>query len=680
MESIFMFALWARGLSKVYPIPSSRFWAKGSDSTFYPTYPWDMPQKPCKPHSFLSHAATSSIGAILAAAWLTGCSSPIERQSEKEIQLAMIRAIENEIQYAKAHPDIQSFSHDLDLSKLEIRQDHLQQIEAEFSVQGYIDQLDANADAGEHPISSLIGTDLMGQPTPLIGLGLERAVHSAAANNLTVEQASFQPAIAQSLLTQAHADFDWIFSASAQYQDSIIPQAGSGFGGSTGFVRNESQAADASIGVERKLQTGGSVSISNDINYTNVDSSFFGTPPIPNPANASNITVGLTQPLLQGFGTDVNLAQIHLARNAERNATVTLKSTLIDATSDTEKAYWTLVLRYKELVIKSKLLDRGIKVRDDIKARRVQDARQAQVADAVARVERRRSDLLIARTNLRNASDLLKSLINDPSLPVGSEVLIVPRQDLPIEDLDYSLLEAITNAVSKRPEMELALLTIDDSTIRQQVAKNQRLPILDLQAQARLLGFGDSFSDAYNDGNATRFIDDWLLGLNFTQPLGNRFSEAEYRKARLERMQAVVAYRQTAQRVVLDVKIALNALVTNHALIEQTTLSRVAQSEALRALIVEKELTNAGYSVERLNLELNQQEALANAEVAQAAALSNYQSAIVDLHKAMGTTLEHARIDFIVPDANQLTPGESPLDPKPEPESKTEPESDSINE
>ena len=655
-----------------------------SDSTFYPTYPWDMPQNPSNAHPFLSLTTTFSLSAILAATLLVGCSSPIERQSEKEIQLAMIRAIETEIQYAKAHPETKSFTNNLDLSKLEIREDHLQQIEAEFSVQGYLDQLDTNTEGDQHPISALIGSDLMGQPTTMIGLGLEHAVHTAAANNLTVEQASFAPAIAQSQLTQAHADFDWIFKASAQYQDSIIPQSGSGFGGSTSFVRNTSQAADGSIGVERKLQTGGSVSITNDINYTNVDSSFFGTPPVPNPANASNITVGVNQPLLKGFGTDVNLAQIHLARNAERASTINLRSTLIDATSETEQAYWTLVQRYKELVIKSKLLDRGIKVRDDIKARRVQDARQAQIADAVARVERRRSDLLIARTNLRNASDRLKSLINDPSLPVGSETLIVPRQDIPIENITYSLLDAITNAVSKRPEMELALLSIDDSTIRQQVAKNQRLPLLDLRLQARLLGFGDSFSDAYNDDDATRFIDDWLLGLNFEQPLGNRFSEAEYRKARLERMQAVVAYRQNAQRIVLDVKVALNALVTNQALIEQTTLSRVAQGEALRALIVEKELTNAGYSVERLNLELNQQEALANAEIAQAAALSNYQSAIIDLHKAMGTTLEHARIDFIVPDANQLTPGESPLDPQPETEPKTEaksePEPDSTDE
>ncbi len=641
----------------------------GHDSTLYPTYRYRMPATPhnrARSPLMLMNSIISAIsaGAILAA---SGCSSPIERQSDKELQRAMIRAIEIEVEHAKQNPESRSLSTTLDLTKLEIRDEHLQEIEEQYSIDGYLTDLQSQTPDADDPISALVGQDLMGNTTKLVGLSLEKTIQTAVANNLSVELASFAPAISQSALTQAEAEFDWLFFASAQYQDSIIPQSGSGFGGSTTFVRNASQSADGSVGVSRKLSTGGNLSLSNDINYTNVDSSFFGTPPVPNPANASNITLGVTQPLLRGFGKQTNLAQINLARNAERSSVASLKSSLIDAASETEKAYWDLVLRYKELVIRSKLLDRGIKVRDDIKARRVQDARQAQVADAVARVERRRSDLLVARTNLRNASDRLKLLMNDPSLPVGSEALIVPREDATSEPISYSLLDAITNAVTNRPEMDIALLSIDDATIRQQVAKNQRLPKLELQAQARLLGFGDSFGDAYNDDDATRFIDDWLLGLRFEQPVGNRIGEAQYRQSRLERMQSVVAYRQTAQSIVLDVKIALNAIVTNNALIAQSNLSRVAQGEALRSLGVEKEFTNLGYSVERLNLELNQQEALANAEITEAAALTNYNNAIVDLHKAMGTTLDRSRIDFVVPDINQLAPGESALDYQVEP-------------
>lgn len=574
----------------------------------------------------------------------------------------MLNAIEREIAHAQAHPSEQRVSPSLDLKKLEIREDHLEQISKEFSPDGYLEQLRAEHPDASSPITHLIGEDLLGQETTLIGLSLEQSIQSSVGNNLSVEVARFSPAIAQAALTQAEAQFDWLFFAEGQYQDSSIPQAGQGFGGANGVIRNDSQSATGSVGVQRQFNTGGTFEIRNDIGYTNVDSSFFGTAPNPNPAHNADFVLGLTQPLLRGFGRDANMAQINLARNAERSSVSSLKSTLIDTAADTEKAYWDLVQAYKVLIIRAKLVDRGIEVRDDIKARRVQDARQAQVADAVARVERRRADLLVARTNLRLASDRLKALINDPNLPVGSETLIVPSEDALAEPVAFSLLDAISAGVQERPEMEQALLAIDDATIRQELAKNQRMPRLDLTAQARLLGFDDSFGDAYQDSGENRFIDDWLIGARFEQPIGNRAGEAAYRASRLERMQSVVAYRQTAQQIVLQIKNALNAVTTNGALIEQSTLSRVAQGEALRSLIVEKELTNAGYSVERLNLELNQQETLANAEIAEASALTEYNKAIVDLHAAMGTILQRNRIDFIVPDANQLAPGESALE------------------
>ena len=635
-----------------------RFWFRGDDSPLYPTYRLAMTQC-ARTTSFVVLSTTVLIGTLIAS---SGCSSPIERRSEQALQRAMVSAIQREIKHAQQHPQQRTPSTTLNLEKLEIREDHLETIAAEFSPDGYLRELRAQHPDAQSPIAHLVGEDLLGQPTTLLGLSLEQAIQSGVGNNLSVELARFSPAIAQASLAEAEAQFDWLFFAEANYQDSVIPQAGQGFGGAAGVIFNESQTANGNAGFSRQNSTGGTIELRTDLDYTNVDSSFFAVSPVPNPAHSVDFALGLTQPLLRGFGRDANMAQINLARNAERSSVSQLKSTLIDNAAETEKAYWDLVQAYKVLIIRAKLVERGIGVRDDIKARRVQDARQAQVADAVATVERRRSDLLVARTELRLASDRLKALINDPSLPVGSETLIVPSQDAMAEPISFALLDAITAGVQERPEMERALLDIDDATIRQRLAENQRLPRLDLQAQARLLGFDDSFDRAFENAGQNRFIDDWLIGARFERPVGNRAGESAYRRSRLERMQSVVAYRQTAQRIVLEIKNALNAVVTNSALIEQSTLSRIAQGEALRSLIVEKELTNAGYSVERLNLELTQQQTLANAEIAEAAALTNYNKALVDLYAAMGTILQRNRIDFIVPDANQLAPGESAIE------------------
>lgn len=573
----------------------------------------------------------------------------------------MVHSVQREIQAARdssSDDELQpiDLSTTTDLTKLEIREDHLEQIEREFSTQGYIEDLQSR-DPDIDPIAQFIGLDLLGRETVLIPVSLQGVVQAAVRENLDVEFAQYGPAISQAQLVEAESVFDWTLFGSVQGQDSITPQTGAG-GFGNGVVRNESDSATGTLGLRKALTTGGSLTVQHDLGYTNAESSFFGNVN-PNPSNSSNFVVGYEQPLLDGFGESRALAGVYLARNAERVSVSQLKSQLITSASDTERAYWQLAFAYKQVIIRAKLLERGIEVRDDIKARRVQDARQAQVADAVARVERRRSDLLIAKTQLRNASDNLKRLMNDPRMPVGSEMLLVPGDITISETIDITLLEAIDSGIINRPEIEQSILSIDDSTIRENVAKNARLPELNLTAQARMLGLDDSVSDSYEDSISNRFIDDWLVGLTFEQPLGNRGGEAGFRQARLARMQSIVGYRRTVQGIVLDIKNALNEVVTNHALISQSSLSRVAQGEALRALIVEKELTNAGYSVERLNLELNTQESLASAEILEAQALVNYNTALVDLYQAMGTTLERNRIDFIVPDANQLTSGES---------------------
>lgn len=594
-----------------------------------------------------------------------GCqSSPLARTTEAELRRTMLDALQREItQSTEAPAPTRLTTPEPDLAKLEIRPEHLELVENEYSVAADLARAAVIAGEDGDPAAVLAGDNLLGLPTETAGISLERAVQTAVANNLDAEVARYAPAIDQATVVEAEAAFDWLLFGSASYQDSRIPRAGQGLGGgTTGVLFEESTAFNAAAGVRRTLTTGGSLGLTHSIGETDVESSFFGAEPEPNPARSAGFEVELNQPLLRGFGETVNLAEIRLARNAERASVSDLRAELIDTVTETERAYWELAQRYRELVIFTRLLERGEQVRDDILARRVQDARQAQVADAVARVERRRADVIRVRQAVRRASDNLKRLVNDPSLPVGSEVLLVPLDDPGSPEVTVSLLDSITTAVAERPELDIALLSIDDAEIREQVARNLRQPRLDLQAQARLLGLDSSYGGAYEESVANRFVDDWLIGLIFEQPIGNRAGEAAFRRARLQRMQSVVGYRRAVQLVVLDVKNALDAVITNHTLIEQSTLSRIAQGEALRTLVVEKELTNLGYTVERLNVELNQQEALAQAQINEVAAVITYNTALADLYAAMGTTLERARIDLIVPDANQLGPGEYPMD------------------
>jgi outer membrane protein TolC len=162
--------------------------------------------------------------------------------------------------------------------------------------------------------------------------------------------------------------------------------------------------------------------------------------------------------------------------------------------------------------------------------------------------------------------------------------------------------------------------------------------------QGQDANFGDSMSQL----GGGSFVS-YLAGLAFSQPLGNRAGEAEYRKARLQRSGAVIAYEQSIENVVFSVKTALRTVVASHQLIEQTRASRLAAAESLRALQV-LEQTLAALTPEFLQTKFVAQDRLAIAYVSEIDALVNYNVSIAELYNAMGTGLQMNRIELQVVD------------------------------
>lgn len=591
-------------------------------------------------------AALLTVPGLLSAVLITGgCRGPISQEAEGSLQESVRRALDAEIERLDQSAPPAPITRKSASDGLDIQPRYLDEIEKEYNPYAY-------PDGAARP--AMLGEDLLGNPPETVSIGLRRVIRSAVARNLIIQEATLGPAISEASITSAESAFDWVFFSDLTWQDLDTPRAAPGFIPGLNETKDSSQTIQSATGFRRSLVTGGSFTAQNELVYSDLRSTSFGALPSPNPATSVNLSFQLDQPLLRGFGSDVGLADVRIARNAERGQIARLKSSLISTVTETESAYWDLVRAYRELSIVSTLLDRGVTVRDDIKARLVLDAVQAQVADAVATVESRKGDMLRAQRSMRRASDRLKALMNDPDIPVGSEALLIPADRAIDEPIVLSLVEEIRTAVAHRPEIDSALLAIDDASIREVVAENGTLPKLDLRAQASMLGF-DSYGDrAYSELEEGEFLDEFLLGLFFEQPVGNRGPNAEFRRRRLERMQAVIGYRRAVQDTVLGVKNAIDDVRTNFRLIEQARATRIAAAEALRTLLVEKELTDRGYTVERLDLELNQQDALAGAERAEVQALIDYNRSIARLHEATGTSLERNKINFVVPDANQI--------------------------
>ena len=569
---------------------------------------------------------------------LTGCSSPMAVQGERDLRRSVLDSVQREVTLAQKYPADLKTTRDVSVDNLHIKPELMPELERMAGPQSY----DLNA----FPMSD----DLVGQTTPRKPFTLEQAVRSAVQNNLQVQFARLQPAIAESQVVAAQAAFDTTLFNNFEWSNLDQPRSQTRQGIQVfGTGADQRQNATNATGLRRALTSGGQLSVQQDLIYTDVTTP--GQTQVPNPADELAWTLRLDQPLLRGFGSDVNLAQVRINRNLERDAIAALKRDLIKTVTDTERAYWDLVQSRYNLLVLQRLYERGVLVRDELVARGeiVRDASAAQLADARARVEQRRTLVIRAQNQFKLASDTLKALINDPELPVGGEDLIVPADAAIDAPITYNLADILLNAIRNRPEAQQAILSIDNTSIRQQVADNQRLPKLDLRLQTRFAGLDEDFGGAFDEALSGDFID-YLVGFQFEQPIGNRQAEAQYRQRRLERMQATIAYRNTIQQIVLEAKRSLRQVVVNYHLIEQTRITRVAETENLRSFEVER-LILRGSTIEQRDLEFRRQDALAAAEQEEMAALINYNVALADLYASMGTALERNNIEFKVPDA-----------------------------
>ncbi len=566
---------------------------------------------------------------------LAGCTSPLARRADEELQKSVIDSVRRELAAAEQSPGMVQLTREPRVASLGLSPKIMAELEQTTGPASYAH------------VAAPLGKPLLGGEggeQRVVSVTLERAIKTAVQNNLNVQFARLAPVIKMDQLVAAQAAFDWVFFTNFQWTDQDQPRSSPSINGATvGVTSDQRQIVDTTLGLRRKLETGGQVTVQHQFTYTDVETPNLFT--VPNPARDTNITVQLDQPLLRGAGSDVALAQVRIARNAERDEVQALKANLLKTVTDVESAYWALVRAQTDVKILQRLLEGGEKVRDTLESRGL-DVKPSQVSDSKARVQRRSANVTQAQQVLAKASDRLKVLINDPELTIGSDILVLPADTGIDEPISYSLRDSIRTALSNRPEVQRALLSIDDTSIRQQVADNARLPQLNLRAQTRFSSQGDSTGSSYNNLTSGNFID-YLAGLSFEQPLGNREAEATYRQRRIERMQGVVAYWNTIQGIVQEVITALRDVTTNYVLIEQRRAARVAAAENLRTLLVEQQ-TIGSLTPEFLDRKFNRQEALAAAEQDEIQALTDYNESLSRLYAATGTALERSKIIFEV--------------------------------
>jgi len=490
----------------------------------------------------------------------------------------------------------------------------------------------------EHPTIESAGrvglpSAALNLPEATIPLSLQEAIVRTARHSLAIRVEGYNPAIKETQIIQAMAAFDAVFFAQSQWSNTDEPQISPAF--------SNGQTWQHQIGVRKLLPSGGQIQASVGSTFRDITLPPFSTIPLKT-SYTSNINLQLTQPLLRGFGSDVSSANIYLAQADLRVSLSEFKQRVITSVADVEEAYYTLIQARTNVDTLVRLVVATEQTYNLVRERIPIDVTRASLFQANSALESRRASLQVAQKAYRRASDHLKALMNDPDFDVRNNTLIIPTDRPMVEPLYYNYLDSLMTGLSQRPEMQQSRLQIERANIVISVAKNDLLPKLDLVVGMQTNGLDNSFEQSLNTTiNPANFLD-FNAGLKLEMPIGNREAAARFKQRELERQQQISNFVLAAQRVVEDIRTQLREMLSSYEEIAIRDRVRQASAQEFAGIIDIEEIRQR--TPEFLQLKLDSQARLADAEQQLTAVIINYNLAIMRLEQAKGTLLEFNRI------------------------------------
>jgi outer membrane protein TolC len=261
---------------------------------------------------------------------------------------------------------------------------------------------------------------------------------------------------------------------------------------------------------------------------------------------------------------------------------------------------------------------------------------------ARAEVAQRRENLIVARTNARQAEDLLRTLILDQKRSDFWSIRLQPADKVPPVGPPPDVDAAVRRALAQRTDLQRIRREIEISDTNVLVAANETRPDLRLQANyltngaggTRLIrtgGFPGTITgeERLSYGNVLGQIfgldyPTWTVGLTFSYPLGKSAAEADLARARIEKDQAAARLRSQELNAVREVRDAALRLEQNLQRIETAQLSRELAEQRLDA---EQKRFEVGMSTSFLVIQAQRDLAVARNNELQASL--DYQLAVV---------------------------------------------------
>jgi outer membrane protein len=497
------------------------------------------------------------------------------------------------------------------------------------------------------PNGSLL-TNLTASPTPAPALNTnfsDVALITQQQNNLSVTDVTplaagpaipqFDPSIS-GLVNWGHqstAEFDPLLTGTSNWLVS------NNFNGNAGFTQGFSPGTQLSMTFDNARFT------SNASRYTY------------NPLLNSSLGFTITQPLLRGFGIELNRRYIHIAKNNAKIAELLFRQQVIDTVAGIARLYTDLVSLNEDVKVKSEALRLAERLYEDNKNKVDQGTlAPIELTRAQAQVAVNRQAFISAQGLVEQQELIVKTAITRRGLAnpairsahlIATDTVTIPKTEpaSPVEDL-------IGEALRNRPDLAQAGIQVQNSQISLKGSLNALRPELDVVGTVQNGGLSGDVNAAaialtpgatlYPGGYGTALgqifknnFPTYSVGIQLILPLRNRVAQADAFRDELQLRQTQTRRQQFEDQVRLEVSDAYVAMQQAWAAYQAAVQSRVLQEQSAQ---VEQDTFDVGLATNYLVIQY--QTYLAQARSTEVAAKGAYAKAKLALDRATARTLE----------------------------------------
>ena len=434
-----------------------------------------------------------------------------------------------------------------------------------------------------------------------LGLPPGAAAQGGAALELTMEQAIVLALENSRAAVGVRLARDAGKRALAAAEERYRPDAGA-----IGVGTGRDRATRLSVGPSLRVPTGGTFRLT-------------WSKPVAGPGGrASTVSLTFSQPLLKGFGPDIDTAPLRMARMRDRIDVLAFRDGVAGVVGSAISAYRNVLQARERVTIARTALERA---RRQLEINRALVGAGRMAPQDLVQTEGSVADREYALGDSEDALEsAIASFVNTLDLEEGARIALAEEPAIRPERPDLE--ESLETAFDRRADWLSARLGVDFARMALVGARDNLLPDLSLNATTSRTGGDDSEID-------------WSWALNLTVPLWDDGPKRALAAAKDGLRRAEMALAERRQRIRIEVRRAVRGVAVTLRRIELAGKSRAL---AERKLEIERLKLRQGLSSSFLVS--RSEDDLVNAQRQELDAVVGYRNALDALDRALGKTLD----------------------------------------